>query len=86
MDPNPLAGDTIAEALRVQFAVWEKMGLEGRARMGFTLSENLRRLIETGVRQRHPDYTEQQVHLAAIRLVLGEALFAQAYGPLEIAP
>ena len=76
--------DTTLEAARVQFSIFRKMGMEGRARMAIELSNGLRSIIESGVRQRHPDYDENMVRLAAVRIMIGEELFRQAYPDLEI--
>lgn len=76
--------DTTLEAARVQFSIFRKMGMEGRARMTIELSDGLRSIIESGVRQRHPDYDENMVRLAAIRIAIGEKLFRQAYPDIEI--
>ena len=76
--------DTTIEAARIQFSILRKMGMEGRARMAFELSDALRSITESGVRQRHPDYDENMVRLAAIRIAIGEELFRQAYPDVEI--
>ncbi len=76
--------DTTLEAARVQFSILRKMGMEGRARMTMELSNELRSIIESGVRQRHPDYDENMVRLAATRIAIGEELFRQAYPDIEI--
>ena len=76
--------DTTIEAARIQFSILRKMGMEGRARMAFELSDALRSITESGVRQRHPDYDENMVRLAALRIAIGEDLFHQAYPDIEI--
>ena len=76
--------DTTLEAARMQFSILRKMGMEGRARMTIELSNGLRSIIESGVRQRHPDYDENMVRLAALRIAIGEELFRQAYPDIEI--
>ena len=76
--------DTTIEAARVQFSILRKIGMEGRARMAINLSDGLRSIIESGVRQRHPDYDENMVRLAAIRITIGDELFRQAYPDIEI--
>ena len=45
---------------------------------------HFRSITESGVRQRHPDYDENMVRLAAIRIAIGEDLFRQAYPDVEI--
>ena len=76
--------DTTLEAARVRFSILRKIGMEGRARMTMELSDGLRSIIESGVRQRHPGYDENMVRLAATRIAIGEELFRQAYPDIEI--
>lgn len=76
--------DTAIEAARIQFSIFRNMGMEGRARMTMELSDGLRSIIESSVRQRHPDYDENMVRLAAIRITIGDELFRQAYPDIEI--
>ena len=76
--------DTTIEAARMRFSILRQMGMEGRARMTIELSDGLRSIIESGVRQRHPDYDENMVRLAAIRIMIGDELFRQAYPDVKI--
>jgi hypothetical protein len=59
---------------------------EQRDAIAAELSENVRLIAAEGVRRRHPDYNEDQVRLAVIRLQLGEELFAAAYPDCEVVP
>jgi len=79
-----ISPDTTLEAACVQFAILRKIGIEGRARKAIELSDNLREIIESGVRYRHPDYNDEKVRLAVIRLTIGGQLFRQAYPGMEI--
>ncbi len=72
--------DTSADALAVQFQVLRRLGPAGRLAMMFELSDNLRSLVEAGVRHRHPDWDDRTVEREAIRLMIGDDLFRQAYG------
>jgi hypothetical protein len=49
------SADTTADAARFQTAVLRRLGIEGRARMTFELSDNLRAVTEAGIRHRHPE-------------------------------
>lgn len=71
--------DTSAEAHEVQLAIWRGMGPEGRHRLVVRMSEELRELSRSGIRMRHPNYTETEVELALRRLAWGEVLFRQVY-------
>jgi hypothetical protein len=74
-----LPADTTLEAARVQHAVYRRMPAERRLRMALQMSDSARKLSEAGVRARHPEYTDRQVELAVIRMMLGEELFRRAY-------
>ena len=84
MKLNVILQDTTLESARLQYAILRKIGLEGRARMTFELSDNLREIVASGVRSRHPDYDEHKVKLAVIRLTVGKELFQKAYPGVEI--
>jgi DNA-binding HxlR family transcriptional regulator len=75
MDAIPL--DTTIDAARKQFEILRRLGPEVRLKMAFELSDNLRSLVEAGVRQRHPDFDEQRVQQEVLRLMVGETLFRQ---------
>lgn len=73
------AYDTSPEAHEVQLAIWRRMGAAGRHALVVRMSEELRELSGTGIRLRHPAYTEAEVELALRRLTWGDALFMQVY-------
>ena len=78
--------DTTPEALRAYYGVIRRMTPEERLNAGLRLGRRMRALTETGVRMRHPDYNDDQVRLAVIRLRLGRELFEKAYPGIEIKP
>ncbi|HUW19484.1 MAG TPA: hypothetical protein VMW16_09290 [Sedimentisphaerales bacterium] len=47
--------------------------------MALELSDNLRSIVEAGVRLRHPDYDEQKIKREAVRLMSGDQLFRQVF-------
>ncbi len=71
--------DTSPEAERVQIEIFQKMTPERRLRAASELGQVVRKLLVSGVRQRHPNYDDEQVRLAVIRLILPENLFLAAY-------
>ncbi|MBW2065317.1 MAG: hypothetical protein JRJ03_10350 [Deltaproteobacteria bacterium] len=71
--------DTTVEAERKQIEIFRKMGPEKRLVNSISLAQTSRRLLAAGVRMRHPEYSDDQVRLATIRLILGDDLFAAAY-------
>lgn len=78
--------DTSLEAARVQWSVWRKMSPEQRMRVGFELSAAVRRRLELGVRQRHPDYDQSTVNQAVILLMHGPELFAEIFPGCTVEP
>ena len=63
-----------------------RQGIVARARMTFDASDALRGTLEAGVRHRHPTYSEWQVRLATLRLMLGPELFAMVHPDETIQP
>ena len=84
MKPGAVPNDTTLEAARVQFSALRRIGAEGRSQMAIELSDGLRATVESGVRQRHPEYAEPMVRLAALRLAIGDPLFSQAFPGVEV--
>lgn len=77
---NMIPADTTVEAVRKQFEILRRLGSEVRLKMAFEMSDNLRRIVEAGVRGRHPDYNEQQIKQGVLRLMIGERLYREAFG------
>jgi hypothetical protein len=86
MNYSAIPRDTTPEAFWVQIEALRRLGTEGRARMTFQLCDQVRRFAAAGVRSRHPDYTDEQIRFAVIRLRLGERLFAKVYPGIDIQP
>jgi hypothetical protein len=80
---NWIPADTTIEAARKQFEILRRLGPEARAKMAFAMSDNLRSIVESGVRFRHPDYDEQEIQKEVLRLMIGESLFKQVYPDTE---
>ncbi len=73
MDAIP--ADTTIDAARKQIGTLQRLDTRTRAEMAFELSDNLRSIVEAGVRLRHPDYSEAKVQRQVLRLMIGETLF-----------
>ncbi len=71
--------DTSSKARKVQIEILRKMGPEQRLKVSLELTGYLKKLLEEGVKSRHPEYSEQEVKLAVIRILLGNELFEIVY-------
>jgi hypothetical protein len=76
---NIIPADTSIEAAVKQIEVLRRMDISARAAMTFQLSDNLRQIVEDGVRLRLGDCDEQKIRQEVIRLMIGDALFKQIY-------
>ena len=74
-----IVADTTPEFTRLQVDIFRRMSPGERLRRGLELAQTCRNLMEEGVRQRHPQYDEQQVREAVIQLLLPRELFRAAY-------
>jgi len=85
MDLETIPADTTPEAWAVLVNIYRQMSPNRRLELACQMTDTLRRIVADGVCNRHPDYTEEQVRLAFIRLWLGEDLFRQVYPGVDIA-
>jgi hypothetical protein len=71
--------DTSEEAMAAQLEVYRRMTPEARLQVALELTEMSRKLLADGIRARHPEYSDEQVRLAMIRVWLTPELYRQAY-------
>ena len=81
---RPIPTDTSREAMKIRSNILSKMSIEEKAKITFELCEFSREVSKAGIRDRHPEYTERQVQLALIKLILGKELFAKVYPGVEV--
>ena len=74
---NGIPADTTLEAARQELEILRKLGSQVRAAMAFEMSDNLRCIVEAGVRYRHPDFDREKVRLEVLRLMIGDKLYKQ---------
>jgi hypothetical protein len=79
--PSP---DTSWLALKQQIEAYRRMTPAARVEMMLRMSEEIREIALSGIRQRHPDYDEAQARLALYRLLYGAELVREAW-PMETA-
>jgi hypothetical protein len=77
-----LAADTSFDAREVQTELYRRRGGAWRLQTSFRLSHFTRRLTRAGIRGRHPEYSEEQVRRAFMRLMHGDEI-ARAIWPNE---
>ena len=80
-----ISPDTTIEASAVEVEILRKMDVSQRAEITFQLGNNLRQMVESGVRFRHPDYDNRKVNMAVLRIFVGDKIFRQIYGDIEVA-
>ncbi len=86
MGVEVIPADTTPEAAAVQLEIYRRMPPWRRLRAALEMGDMGRSLSAAGIRSRHPEYTEEQVRLAVIRLSVGEELFRQAYPGKDVQP
>ena len=74
---NGIPSDTTLDAARKEFEILRRLGPHVRARMAFDMSDSLRRIVEAGVRHRHPDFDQKTIKLEVLRLMIGDKLYRQ---------
>lgn len=73
------AADTSPEADAVQVEAYRRLGGAGRVAAAFRMSELSRQAAEAGIRRRHPEYGEDEVRQALLRLLHGDELVQRAW-------
>jgi hypothetical protein len=76
--------DTSPEVYWAHREALRRLGTAGRLRLAFDISEQMWRTAKAGIRRRHPEYSEEKVQLALIRMRLGEKLFRIKYPDEEV--
>jgi hypothetical protein len=77
---NAIPADTTLEAAKKEFEILRRLGPEVRAGMAIEMSDNLRGIVEAGVRDRHPDFDQKKIDLEVLRLMIGDELYKQMFG------
>jgi hypothetical protein len=67
--------DTTPEAFWIQCEALRRLGVAGRLRLAFELTQQVWDTVEAGIRRRNPEYNNEQVQMMVVRLRLGEDLF-----------
>ena len=76
--------DTQKDSAIKQFEILQKMDMDTRAMITFQLSDNLRSITESGIHDRHPNYTQEQIKQASLSLVVEREILEQAFYGREV--
>ena len=79
-----LARDTTAAARRMQVRALRQLDGPTRLRMAFQMSDDSRAVTLSGIRHRHPDWSEPATHAELLRLMLGTELSTAVLGRLRV--
>ncbi len=71
------ARDTTATAREAQLEVLRGMDGPARLRMALEMSEQVRQVTESGIRHRHPDWTDVRVQRELRALLIGPDVAAR---------
>lgn len=66
--------DSSSDAEAVQLELLRQMSPQQRIKVVCGLSNNIRQMVFSAIRRRHPDYSENQVRLVFIELTYGKDL------------
>jgi hypothetical protein len=89
MELNRLKGiprDTSPDAFWVQCRVLRRLGSRNRSRQMLELIETVNKTAASGIRSRHPNYSDEEVRMALIRMRLGDHLFVKAFPGVDVRP
>lgn len=78
--------DTSPDAFWAQCNALRRLGTAGRLRLAFDLTDQVWKTTEAGIRRRHPEYSDEQVRLALIRMRLGNDLFQIGFPGQQVVP
>jgi len=81
-----LSRDTTPDAERVYWEIMQRLSGARKLEMAMEMSENMRRIALAGIRQRHPEYNEDEVRRALLLVLQGREIYRQVYPNRDIQP
>jgi hypothetical protein len=78
-----IPADTDGAAHAAQIAAYRRMSGRERCAVVFRLNRLARRTAESGIRSRHPEYSDEQVRRGLLRLLFGDEV-ARGVWPNEV--
>lgn len=76
---KPVSLDTSLDAHAAQVSAWRRMGPQRRLLLAMQMSDEIRQVALAGIRNRHPEYTEEEARFALLQHQLGYDLFVRAW-------
>jgi len=76
--------DTSPEAYEVQLEGYRKMSPGRKLELVFEMSEMARSLMRSGIRMRHPEYSEDQIKRVMVRLMHGDEIARRMFPGEEL--
>jgi hypothetical protein len=76
---NILPKDTDLAAYKVQLSILKDMPPQKKLDLLFQLNEQLKTLKQKDIKIRHPDYDEEMVKMAYLKLIFGEKVFDKVF-------
>lgn len=71
--------DTSPEAYQLQMRLYRSMTDEQRSGLALQMSDDVRQIAREGIKQRHPDYTDEDVKRALVALLYGADAAAKVW-------
>ena len=81
---HALPFDTERDSAIKQFEILQKMDIDTRATITFQLSDNLKSITESGIHDRHPNYSPEQIKQASLSLVIERKILERAFHGCEV--
>lgn len=80
------AHDTSPEAHQAQFRAYRRLTPDARVAMAVELSESVRLIAIEGIRNRHPQYSDDEVSRALLALLYGRDLAQRVWPRMTVPP
>ena len=71
--------DTTPDAEAMQLELYRRMTPGRRVMIAYEMSMMARRITLSGIRSRHPEYTDDEAKYALFRILVGDELFRRAW-------
>jgi hypothetical protein len=75
----PISSDTTPEAERYYTKFLRSLTGEEKVRMAVEMTETANKICKQGIAHRHPNYTEDEIHFAFLRIIWGQKLYAHVH-------